>query len=204
MLSPNAMNPGIGDAGELWFASQLPIDWVWQPPRRDVGKDGLIVIKDGTDLHNHEFSVQIKATRRPHFDKGTVRCSSIPTASVMYWLSSPQPTLVVVVDIANKRGWYSWHLDLFASSGDITGKQTCSVRLPIRNTLDAEGWARIRERLRDHYLTLHRAPPFPQQGSVAHDSHLLKGDSLQRFINYRLHVAIERPAQSPLAPPRYS
>jgi hypothetical protein len=72
MLSHNAMNPGIGDAGELWFASQLPIDWVWQPPRRDVGKDGLIVIKDGSELHNHEFSVQIKATKRPHFDKGTV------------------------------------------------------------------------------------------------------------------------------------
>jgi hypothetical protein len=152
------MNPGIGDAGELWFASQLPSDWVWQPPRRDVGKDALIVVKDGSDLHNLEFSVQVKTTTRLQLDeKGTIRCGGIPTSSVLYWFASPQPTLVVVVDIDKKKGWYSWHLDLFASTDDISDKTTCSVRLPLSNALDPDGWARIRKRLRDHYDSLRNA-----------------------------------------------
>lgn len=63
----------------------------------------------------------------------------------------------MVVDIDNKRGWYSWHLDLFASPDDISGKTTCSVRLPITNVLGPDGWDHIRQRLRNHYGSLHRA-----------------------------------------------
>jgi hypothetical protein len=151
------MNPGIGDAGELWFAGQLPADWVWQPPRRDIGKDALIVVRDGTALHNLEFSVQIKTTKEPQFDEKSVRCAGIPTASVLYWFSSPQPTLIVIVDIENKREWYAWHLDLFESLDEISSQATCSVRIPTSNALTFDGWNNIRERLKRHYESLDRA-----------------------------------------------
>ncbi len=90
MPSTNPNNPWIGDSGELWFASQLPIDWVWQPPRRDVGKDGLIVIKDRSDLHNLEFSVQVKTTSRPRLHHESINVSGVSTAAVLYWFSSPR------------------------------------------------------------------------------------------------------------------
>lgn len=157
MSSANAQKAGIGDSGELWFACQLPKDWIWQPPRRDVGKDALIVINDRSHLHNIEFSVQVKTTECPKINKGVIRQSGIPRSSVMYWFSSPQPTLIVVVDIKTKRAWYAWHLDLFNSPSEISGKDTCSIRIPTTNSLDSSGWLRIRERLIRHYNGLQAA-----------------------------------------------
>jgi hypothetical protein len=150
-------NPAIGDSGELWFAAQLPSGWVWQPPRRDVGKDALIVIKDGSDLQNLEFSVQIKTTTHIQTDGSTISYSGIPTSSVLYWFASPQPTMLVVVDAHKRRAWYSWHLDLFDSPSALSGKRTCSVRLPVTNQLDDTGWPAIRDRVRRHYSRLQDA-----------------------------------------------
>lgn len=150
-------NPAIGDAGELWFASQLPLGWVWQPPRIDKGKDGLVVVQDRSELHNLEFSIQVKATKNICIKNDAIRYSGIPTSSVLYWFSSPQPTLIIVVDIRNKRGWFSWHLDLFKSPSELSGKKTCSVRIPVENELDSTGWDNIRERLRRHYDGLQNA-----------------------------------------------
>jgi hypothetical protein len=88
-----AKNPSIGDAGELWFASQMPFGWVWQPPRRDVGKDALIVVKDTSDIHNLEFSVQVKTTKRPRLNSDSISYSGLPTSAVLYWFASPQLSL---------------------------------------------------------------------------------------------------------------
>src|SRR6266700_599873 len=109
----------LGDQGELWFAAALPRGWVWQPPRRDFGKDGLIVIRDTTPLHNIEFSVQIKTSVRPTIRNGCVLLSGVSRASVQYWFASPLPTLIVAVDITNQRAWYAWHLDLFESPDEL-------------------------------------------------------------------------------------
>lgn len=157
MSLANSINPGIGDLGELWFASQLPLDWVWQPPRRDVGKDGLVVIQDRSNLHNLEFSIQIKTTTKPRIDGESIRVSGVSTAAVLYWFSSPQPTLVVVVDITNKRGWFSWHIDMFTAPTEISGKKTCSITVPLANLLDANGWLSIGQRLQKHYGGLRNA-----------------------------------------------
>jgi len=157
MSFANLSNPGLGDLGELWFASQLPLNWVWQPPRRDVGKDGLVVIQDKSELQNLEFSVQIKTTTKPRIDGESIRVSGVSTTSVLYWFSSPQPTLVVVVDNQTKRGWFSWHLDLFTSPTEISGKKTCSITVPLVNLLNADGWLSIGQRLRRHYGGLQNA-----------------------------------------------
>jgi len=154
MNSSNAHNPHVGDTGELWFAYQLPTGWIWQPPRRDVGKDALIVVKDGSDLQNLEFSVQVKTTTRLLARQDHVLCSGIATSSVLYWFSSPQPTLLVVIDASSNKGWYTWHFDAFTTPDEIRGKKTCSARIPTSNLLDAAGWLAIRDRLRRHYSGL--------------------------------------------------
>ena len=149
----------LGDQGELWFASVLPQGWVWQPPRRDFGKDGLIVIRDNTSLHDLEFSVQIKTSTKHKIRGGSIVLSGIPRSSVRYWFASPLPTLVVAVDINGRRGWYAWHQDLFDSPKDFfdTETRTVTIRLPEANKLDETGWEAIRRYIERHFRGLQRA-----------------------------------------------
>jgi hypothetical protein len=149
----------LGDQGELWFAAALPRGWVWQPPRRDVGKDGLIVIRDTTELHNLEFSVQIKTTAFPRFRDEHLVLPGVPKASIQYWFASPIPTLVVGVDINNHTGWYAWHFDLFVSPETLfkTNADTVTIRIPQKNHLDTDGWNQLRKEVFDYFKALHRA-----------------------------------------------
>jgi len=157
--SASSRNAQVGDQGELWFAAQLPLGWVWQPPRRDLGKDGLIVIQDGSDLHNLEFSVQVKTSKQPRVKKGWVVKSGLSRSSVLYWFASPLPTLVVAVDIVAQRAWYAWHLDLFESPAEVvqSKQHTVTIRIPQENELTEPAWERIRRRLRHHFESLHIA-----------------------------------------------
>ncbi|MHB1592009.1 MAG: DUF4365 domain-containing protein [Sulfuricella sp.] len=149
----------LGDQGELWFAAALPQGWVWQPPRRDFGKDGLIVIRDGTELHNLEFSVQIKTSARPRIHDGSIVLSGISRSSIRYWFASPLPTLVVAVDIASHTGWYAWHLDLFDSPNELFGvdTKTMTIRIPQANKLNDAGWQSVRTDLYRHFRAIQRA-----------------------------------------------
>lgn len=146
----------LGDQGELCFASVLPQGWVWQPPRRDFGKDGLIVIRDGTRLHDLEFSVQIKTSAKPRIRGDSIVLSGIPRSSIRYWFASPLPTLVVAVDISCRTGWYVWHLDLFDSPKEFfdTDTKTVTIRVPASNQLDRAGWQAIREYIERHFSGL--------------------------------------------------
>jgi hypothetical protein len=149
----------IGDQGELWFAAALPRGWVWQPPRRDLGKDGLIVVRDGTKLHNLEFSVQIKTSENPRVVDGSVLVSGVKRSSVRYWFASPAPTLVVVVDIVKRQAWYAWHHDLFdpvEKFFELTAN-TVTIRIPQANELIEAGWASIRNDLFRHFGAIQRA-----------------------------------------------
>lgn len=149
----------LGDQGELWFASVLPQGWVWQPPRRDFGKDGLIVIRDHTRLHDLEFSVQIKTSASPRIRGGSIVLSGISRSSVRYWFASPLPTLIVAVDLGCRKGWYAWHQDLFDSPKEFfdTETKTVTIRVPEANELNEVGWEAIRQYIERHFRGLQRA-----------------------------------------------
>ena len=146
----------IGDQGELWFASQLPRGWVWQPPRRDVGKDGLIVIRDGTELDNVEFSVQIKTTTSALKNSGSVAIRNVPRSSILYWAASTHPTLVVAVNLSTQSARYAWHFQVV----DLKPKALASLpervvlRIPTASILDSSGWDAIRIELHRCYSYL--------------------------------------------------
>jgi hypothetical protein len=116
-------------------------------------------VRDGSALHNLEFSVQIKTSDRPKVSHGNVLISGVSRSAVQYWLASPRPTLVVAVDITGRTGSYPWHLDLFESPEDAirTAVKTITLHIPERNRLDAAGWSSIRSDLLDHYKALYRA-----------------------------------------------
>jgi len=149
-------NSDIGDQGELWFAAELPRGWVWQPPRRDLGKDGIIVVRDDSKLHNLEFAVQIKSSVQPKTRDDQIVISGVSRSSVQYWFASPLPTLVVAVDITNRVGWLAWHLDLFESPKDIFDghSNTFTLRIPRKNQICSHGWDSIRKHLDNHFTSL--------------------------------------------------
>ena len=186
----------LGDQGELWFAASLPQGWVWQPPRRDFGKDGLIVIRDGTHLHNLEFSVQIKTSARPKVRDGQILIPGVSRSSVQYWFASPLPTLVVAVDISNRAGWYAWHLDLFDSPYELFGDkgQTITIRIPQGNLIDENGWNSIRADLFQHFKGLQRA-----LSTDAIAPHLIRTVySIARIVGNLIRLGSSAPPKPPL------
>lgn len=149
----------IGDKGELWLASRLPLGWIWQPPRKDLGKDGLIVIRDESDLHNLEFSVQIKATLKPRLSGEALVFANVSRSSVLYWMAGAYPTLVVAVDLSNDCAWYVWHFDIFKSVADIPkgSASSISLRVPTSNKLTLAAWNDIRIEIKRCYNYLYNS-----------------------------------------------
>lgn len=149
----------LGDKGELWFAASLPDGWVWQPPRRDFGKDGLIVIRDGSKLHNLEFTFQIKTSARHKIKNNVVTLSGVSRSSVQYWFASPIPTLIVAYDTGRKTAWYVWHTDAFRNPRELFGSKskTISIKIPTKNVLAGNGWRNLRSDIDGYYNSLKRA-----------------------------------------------
>jgi hypothetical protein len=186
----------LGDQGEMWFAAALPQGWIWQPPRRDFGKDGLIVVRDGTDLHNLEFSVQIKTSARPRVREGFIILDGISRSSIRYWFASPLPTLVVAVNIDARAGWYAWHLDLFESPDEVFGVETktMTLRIPQANQLNDAGWQSIRTDLKQHFRALQRAlstdAVAPQLLATVH--------TISRIVGNLIRLGSTAPPEPPL------
>lgn len=149
-----------GDQGENWFATQLPPGWVLQPPKRDVGVDGVIVICDKTDLNGREFRVQIKASKTPTIRNEMFIISGVKRSTVEYWFLSPLPTLLVAYDATQNNGFFRWHSDLYDDVREALDQQeakSISVSVPTGNRLNQEGWETIRNNLKWHYHNLSEA-----------------------------------------------
>lgn len=149
----NERSNAIGDKGELWLASQLPRGWIWQPPRKDLGKDGLVVVRDDSVFHNLEFSIQVKATLKPRRNREVISIRNVSRSSVMYWMASSHPTLIVVVDLSCYRAWYIWHFDVFRSVSEVASMKgaTVTIRVPTKNELNDAAWDDIRSELKRCY-----------------------------------------------------
>lgn len=104
----------VGDQGENWFISQLPPGWILQPPKRDVGVDGVVVICDKTDLNGREFRVQIKASKTPTIRNSMVIIPGVKRSTVEYWFLSPLPTLLVAYDATQNHGFFCYLIALYS------------------------------------------------------------------------------------------
>ena len=147
----------IGREGEIWFESQLPSGWVLQPPKMDVGVDGVVVIYDSSDLNGREFRIQVKASKRPKIRDSNIVVSGVKHSTVEYWFLSPLPTLVVAYDATEKLGYYRWHVDIFDEARESLKKRnekTMSICVPTSNPLNGGAWETIKEDLHWHYRNL--------------------------------------------------
>ncbi|GAX60388.1 hypothetical protein SCALIN_C10_0148 [Candidatus Scalindua japonica] len=150
----------IGREGEIWFESQLPSGWVLQPPKTDVGVDGVVVICDSSDLNGREFRVQVKSSNYPKVRELNIVVSGLKHSTIEYWFLSPLPTLVVVYDATEKCGYYRWHVDIFEEVRDSLRNRedkTISICVPRKNSLNVGAWEIIKENLRWHYRNLNES-----------------------------------------------
>ena len=148
-----------GDAGERWFAAQLPKGWLLQKPTTDVGIDGLVVVCEPGILNGLEFRIQIKTSKNfvKHNDHIVVPNLNIET--VRYWFANPTPLLLVAVDEESEIAYFGWHDDLIANPTQTlkSDKATLTVHLKLADTISQEGWELIRRRLQEHYAAIWRA-----------------------------------------------
>ena len=148
----------LGKKAEEWLAFHLPPKWNIQPPKTDVGIDGVVVICDETELNGLEFRVQVKSSAKWPALEAHAYQLRLKKSTLRYWFASPLPLLLVLFNHSSQSGEYVWHDQLWSQLGDLsdaTGKET-TVRIEHAKPLTDEGWATIRRELHEHYSALAR------------------------------------------------
>ncbi len=148
-----------GDAGERWFAAQLPKGWLLQKPTTDVGIDGLVVVCEPGILNGLEFRIQIKTSKSFVKHKDHVVVPNLNIETVRYWFANPTPLLLVAFDEESEVAYFGWHDDIIDTPGQTlkSHRATLTVHLKLADTLSQEGWELIRKRLQEHYAAILRA-----------------------------------------------
>jgi hypothetical protein len=113
----------LGDQGELWFAAMLPAGWVWQPPRRDLGKDGLIVIRDGTTVqHGPAVVANLTVQAKNANIRAQLANNSVNAAQTAAISAGKSAALVVGFGMAAYAGYRSGNL-AYGCSGFVCSRK---------------------------------------------------------------------------------
>jgi hypothetical protein len=146
----------IGNAGEVWFQSQLPERWLFQRPSHDVGIDGVVVVCEDGELNGKEFRVQIKASECFKKRKDMLVVPAIKFSTIQYWFYSLQPTLLIAYDIGLQKGFFRWHIEWYEELFEKrqSPPKKVSLDIPITNELNEKSWESVRDSLRNHQKNL--------------------------------------------------
>ncbi len=128
--------------GERWFVSQLPPNWVFQPPLDDVGLDGVVVICEPGPLNGTEFRVQIKSSARWVVRNNSVVLTGLKRSAIRYWVTGFTPTLVIVYETSSNRGYCAWANQLLARRTEVLEEDegATSLEIPMRIPIDGAVW----------------------------------------------------------------
>jgi len=137
-----------GRLGERWFPQQLPANWIFQPPREDIGIDGVVVICEDSPSNGLEFRVQIKSSEEWKIHKESILLR-VRKDNLNYWLVGFNPTLIVLYDTSKNIGWCSWVNQLIAEDISVLKgeSKTILLRVPVDQRLDASIWNIISRQL---------------------------------------------------------
>ena len=132
------------------FKSVLPSAWTKVEQHPDYGIDFTVELfesgPEGTTLATGvEFQVQLKGTRRLAIGAGCI-CFPFTTRHLVQYLDSKRrPVFLVVIDVANKVGYWcflqGYALDELARK-DWRSQKTVTIRVPTKNRLN--DFARLR------------------------------------------------------------
>ncbi|HZX14415.1 MAG TPA: DUF4365 domain-containing protein [Thermodesulfobacteriota bacterium] len=177
----------IGRAGERWFQYILPREWVFQPPREDIGVDGkVIIISSNKEFSGLDFDVQIKSSKNFKIKNEYIILKNIKSDRFKYWGASQNPFIVVAYDETTNTGYYTWLYDTFTDVRHIvrSKKETLTIKIPIKNTLTKETFNEIQKEL--FGLFLKKVTAMAALGCIVLLNKLSKGLCLlqyQSFVN---------------------
>lgn len=148
-----------GRAGERWFQFLLPKEWIFDPPREDVGLDGrVIIIDDNRHISGHEFDVQIKTSKEWKITNGQIRLDGLKLSTLKFWGARLTPVLLVLYDESRDTGYFSWIKDTWDSRNPITylrsRNKTIGLSIDSRSVLSKSSWDSIKKDVFKYYLRI--------------------------------------------------
>ncbi len=146
----------LGRSGERWFQSQVPGEWVFEPPAEDIGLDGKVITGTSGSIGELEFGVQIKARRKWKIKRGVIDVPGIRRQTLRYWGTRLFPIMLVVYDVEKDLGYWGWLYDVLSSPVQLLEAPTKTVTLKVRSSslLDKRAWPKIRRDVTCYYENL--------------------------------------------------
>lgn len=150
---------GTGRLGERWFQFFLPKEWIFDPPREDVGIDGRVIIVDANKhLSGLEFNVQIKTSKEWQIKDGQIKLEGLKISSLKFWGSRLTPILLVLYCESRDTGYYSWISDTWDNRNPIdylrSTNKTISLSVASRSILSKPSWDTIKQDVLKYYFRI--------------------------------------------------
>lgn len=148
----------LGRAGERWFQSVLPKEWIFQKPEEDIGLDGKIIIGSDRETGGNEFSVQIKASKSWDIKDELISVEGIKTDTISFWGSRLYPTLLVLFDEEKNTGYFSWVFDIihhpikFAHPSTRLSQKTLTLKMLASSILTKDSFKQIKSDVDNYYI----------------------------------------------------
>jgi hypothetical protein len=144
----------VGRAGERWFESALPPEWIFERPREDIGLDGTVITGSNKQTGGLEFRVQIKASRKWNLKKGRLQVRGVARSTIQLWGQSTTPVLLVLYDVTKDKGYYAWALDIVPDPRKLIASQqdTLTLGVPASSVLDRSSWPDIQRGVEEYHL----------------------------------------------------
>jgi hypothetical protein len=148
----------LGRAGERWFQSMLPKEWIFQKPEEDIGLDGKIIIGSERKTGGNEFAVQIKASKSWDIKDGLIPVEGIKTDTISFWGSRLYPTLLVLFDEEKNTGYFGWVFDIihhpieFAYPSTRLLQKTVTLKISASSILTKDSFKQIKSDVDNYYI----------------------------------------------------
>jgi hypothetical protein len=147
----------LGRAGERWFQSILPREWIFQKPEEDIGLDGKVIIGTDHSTGGFEFAVQVKTSRNWKIKRDKIFVDGIKSDTIVFWGSRMYPTLVILYDSDKDIGYYGWVFDIitnpmvFAHPLKNAAQKTVRLEFLASKTLDKNSFEEIEKTVSNYY-----------------------------------------------------
>jgi len=148
----------IGRMGERWFVSQLPPNWIFQPPLDDVGVDGVVVICEAGSLNGAEFRVQIKSSAKWIIRNNSIVLTGLKRSTIQYWVTGFTPTLIIAYETSSNRGFCAWANQILALRTEelVEDQGSITLEIPMRMPIDSGVWDTVRTQISGISIALGR------------------------------------------------
>jgi hypothetical protein len=129
----------IDELAQRYFRATIPATWSYNEHKHDYGKDYLVEPGDADgEQTGLNFFVQLKGQEKVTFTAdGSQVKFSLKTMHAAYYVDKIKdlPVFLAVVDVTNKRGWYSFLQPALETDQSWRSQESVTIYLPTENDL---------------------------------------------------------------------